>query len=190
MIQLPIRNIILLFLGLFATSLSKGQDAKIREIEQEYASIQRNIAKNEYYLNEIKINSQRFSLHQPGNFQKIIKFYYSFDKRQPSVQKSTLKSVVLVKEKNDSLHLFNYVYEKDGSLIFFKELVGKDLSKPDYELRIYISENNILKWLEKPKTSSAASQAKDKKLAFILDESKKFWDTFEKQQSYMLSHLN
>lgn len=133
---------------LFLSGKGKAQDPILQNIERARNYIKRNIQIREYHTNEIKFNSKRYSLHQPGYFQLFETYYYSLGKPNSKNQDPHLSAVQIREEREEKKYLKEYLYDHTGNFVFYseRELDGAEVLS---EVRIYVHEGEIIKKLQK-----------------------------------------
>lgn len=145
---MPKHKLVICLFFLFLTNTGRAQDTVLLNIEQTYNYIKRNIQIREYHTNEIKFNSKRYSLHQPGYFQLFETYYYSFDKRSPQSQNPQLCAVLVREEREEKKYLKEYLFDHLDNFVFYseKELDGAVVLS---EVRVYLHEGKVIKRLQK-----------------------------------------
>ncbi len=137
-----------------------------KEIEKHQRFVINQIEKKEYYLNEYKINSNRFALHQPTYFQYFERYFYTFDRRE-NPPKTLLKAIISRKERNKTNFYKEYILDNDGNLIYyFEQEQPETSSQPLLKLKIYFFENKVIKSFKNDKELNTLD---DKKLKEILN---------------------
>lgn len=134
-------------LGFFLSiSSSLAQIELARSIEQDYQRIKSSIASQRFHQNEYKVNSQRFSLHQPGYRQHYVSYYYTFDQRPENDQKPLIKAVFVQSIKEETKFLKEYIFDNEGNFIYYSQKVMEESKMLD-EVRLYIHNDEIIKVL-------------------------------------------
>lgn len=167
--------------GFFLTiNLGFAQAEMVQAIEQSYQRVKNGIQKQQYHQNEYKINSQRFSLHQPGYRQYYESYYYTFDKRPEMNQKPLIKAVFIQSIKEETKYLKEYIYDNEGNFIYYSQKVLEDARVLD-EVRLYIHQQKLIKWLREDGSTSLQIP-----LAPILEKAAKYKEKF----AWQLSQVN
>ncbi len=137
-----------------------AQEEAIRKIEENYRRVERNILNQEYYLDEYKVNATRFSIHQPGYFQYLEKYYYNFGNPPGTSKIPLIKAIITRKEREEVIYLKKYIYDEQGQFIFYSESETRVAQAPLGEIRAYFHEEELLHWMVGDQVSSASQNLK------------------------------
>lgn len=129
----------------FYKIFAQNQLSDWKEIERHQRFVMTQIEKKEYYLNEYKINANRFNLHQPAYFQYFERFFYTFDRRE-NPPKTLLKAMISRKERNKINFYKEYVLDNDGNLVYYYEQEQPETSSlATKKLKIYLFNEKVIK---------------------------------------------
>jgi hypothetical protein len=137
-------NTISLFFLLLSSPCLLAQEANLASIDKECELVKSKIQQGEFHVNEFKINSNRFSLHQPGYFQYFEKYFYMFDPRPDKKKALILKSVVLNVDKDGVNYYKEYVFDNESHLIFYFEQQKDSTNIPFNKQKIYVQNQKVI----------------------------------------------
>jgi hypothetical protein len=109
-----------------------------RYIKDIYQYVQEKINRNQYYINEFKVNTNNLPWLELSKYQSTQQYYYSFVGDDTPV----LRLVTLVSRVNDKNYYTEYLYDNDGRLIFCYEKQNDQATFPYREFRAYF-ENGL-----------------------------------------------
>jgi hypothetical protein len=174
------RYLISIFLSLFSNFLWAQTD-KLKEVEAMCRYTMQMIEKREYHLNEVRFNSNRFSMHDKGYFQHLVKYYYTQDRKNPEIPSFLLKSVVTRTEKEDKNYYKEWVFDNDNQLVYYAEHWQLLRSLPKDRVRVYFYQGQVLKWIEDEGFEVPQEDQSLEKKKSILTSAEKHLQKFKKQ---------
>ncbi len=126
-----------------------------KEIEKHQRFVMNQIEKKEYFLNEYKVNANRFALHQPIFFQYFERYFYTFDQRNAS--KNTLLKAIISRREHNKINFYReYVLDNEGNLIYYYEQEQPETaSLATKKLKIYFFNQKNIKIIKNDKEVSA-----------------------------------
>lgn len=150
----------------------------VTSIAKEYQIAMDNIERQEYHLNEFKINANRFNIHHDSYFQYFERYFYTFDRREESKNQPILKVVILKTERKGIQYHKEFVYDNEGNFIFYLEQQREAMKKTYSKISAYFdTDGKILKWLENDEDKSEERSNKGKQ---IVKTAKDYLDKFQK----------
>ena len=158
-----------------------AQSNTVREIDQMTGHVESKITDNAYYLNEYKINSKRYSLHQPGYFQYFERYYYTQDKRSNKDRSILLKAVVTVREKEEVVYLRKFIYDDDSNLIYYTERKSRVSTAPDNEVRIYFDQGKLVRYMINDQDEIGLATVPQNHISTVVNESSRYLKKFKEQ---------
>ena len=177
-----IMTFIVIFLHVpFMPKTLLAQENTVQEIDQMTGYVESNITDNAYYLNEYKINSKRYSLHQPGYFQYFERYYYAQDKRPDKDRSVLLKAVVTVREKEEVVYLRKFIYDDDSNLIYYIERKSRVSTAPDNEVRIYFNQGELVKYMINDQDEIGLATVPQDHITTVVSESSRYMKKFKEQ---------
>jgi hypothetical protein len=138
-----IKLLIISLLGLAPQLLAQErgfvrEPSTTRYIKDIYQYVQEKINRNQYYINEFKVNTHNLPWLELNKFQSTQQYYYSFVGDDTPV----LRLVTLISKVNDKNYYTEYLYDNDGKLIFCYEKQNDHAAFPYREFRAYF-ENGL-----------------------------------------------
>ncbi len=130
---------LVLGLGLCHITPGMAQNKRVRYIQDLYYYVQNKISKEQYYLNEYRLNSTGKKLPQKGEYKKLERYFYSFSgKSQPTIRTINIKS-----EDGTQTQYQEFLYDLDGQLIFYYENQN-DPQKKYRDLSVYFHKGEVI----------------------------------------------
>ena len=177
-----ILTFVIIFLHIFIIpKITFAQSNSVQKIDQMTGYVESKITDNEYYLNEYKINSKRYSLHQPGYFQYFERYYYTQDKRPNKDRSILLKAVVTVREKEEVIYMRKFIYDDDSNLIYYIERKSRVSTAPDNEVRIYFDQEKLIKYMINNQDEIGLATVPQNHISTVINESSRYLKKFKEQ---------
>ncbi len=139
--QIKLLFTLIFLLGLIPIS-SKAQDSSLahsetRNIRDLYDYVKYKIERNQYYLNEFKINSDDLLWSDGKPYQYILQYFYSFAGDNTPL----LRLATVVKKDGPLNYYFEFLYNNKGELAYVFEKQNQAESFPYRELRAYFTDD-------------------------------------------------
>ncbi|MCU0447194.1 MAG: hypothetical protein MUE85_20045 [Microscillaceae bacterium] len=137
-------KIFILIFSLFPFVLLAQDSGFVREpsttryIKDIYQYVQDKINRNQYYINESRVNTTNLPWLELSKFQSTQQYFYSFVGDDTPV----LRLVTIVAKVNDKNYYAEYLFDNDGKLIFCYEKQNDSATYPYREFRAYF-ENGL-----------------------------------------------
>lgn len=136
----------LLLIGVILPDKAKAQtedeliSGKTRSIKDTYAYVQLKINRNQYYLNEYKVNSQNIRWKNDEIYQVTQQYYYSFKGKNIA----SLRLVKVLSRIGDKHYQQEYLYDLDGKLAFCYEKQNDENRYPYREFYAYFDQGKCI----------------------------------------------
>lgn len=122
--------------------VAQTKEDKIKEINNSYNRVAQGVGYGEFFVNEVKANATRLSLHFPGYYQHAQKYFYRITAQHPE---PLLLLVAVRTEKKKIEYYREYLYDEEGNLQFYYE--KQNDTKPYKQVRIYFFNTHVIKVL-------------------------------------------
>lgn len=156
-----------------------GQNNDFYAIDKECRYTLNKIEKGEFFLNEYRINANRFTLDESDYFQNFEKYYYILDKREGKNNNPILKAVIVRKEKEKINYYYEYIFDNDNDLVFYSEQKQSETSLiAQDKVKIYFQKETILKWFKNDVEMKDKTEQPDIKVKEIFVNIKKMKKKF------------
>ncbi|TAE73734.1 MAG: hypothetical protein EAZ85_06295 [Bacteroidetes bacterium] len=166
------------FISFYVNSFAQNLDCNA--IEKEYRYTLNKIEKGNFFLNEYRINANRFALDEPDYFQNFEKYYYTLDKREGKNNKPILKAIILRKEKNKVNYYYEYFFDNNSEFIFYSEQKQSETSLVAQDkIKFFFQKEIVLKWFKNESEMKDKSEDPQNKVDKILKDVKKMKKKFD-----------
>jgi hypothetical protein len=146
-----------------------------RYIKDIYQYVQEKIARNQYYINELKLNPSNLPWLASQNYQSTQQYFYSF----VGDDSPSLRLVTIVSKINQINYYYEYLYDNDGKMVFCYEKQSDTKALPYRELKAYFHNNLCINLLLDQEIIEANKTAPYKaRLDAILNEGKLYFQKF------------
>ncbi len=167
---------------LFQYHILSAQNADYNAIEKECRYTLNKIEKGDFFLNEYRINANRFALDatsNPNHFQNFEKYYYTLDKREGKNNNPILKIIIVRKEKEKINYYYEYIFNNESGLIFYSEQKQSETSLVAQDkIKIYFQSETALKWFKNEVEIKDKTEQPQNKINKILKDTKKMKNKF------------
>jgi hypothetical protein len=185
------RILTIILVGLNSVGVFAQQDTAedaLKHAQETQRYVNDHIERKEFLLNEFKVNATRYSLHQPGYFQHLETYFYTFDKRESTLHQPLLQSVILRTEKGGVSYFKEYIFDNDGNCIYYAEMQREEGKPTGNRLKIYLGKEKALRWLREEREIADQSEKPESKVLQIMNDSKKMKLKFSAQFSDIQFH--
>jgi hypothetical protein len=134
---------LLLFFTLLNTAAQETfvrEPSATRYIKDLYQYVREKINRNQYYVNEFKINSSNLKWADEQHFQTFTRHFYSFVGDDSPV----LRLVMLTTKVGDKHYYSEFAYDNDGSLVYAYEKQNDTLTYAYREIHVYLDRDLCL----------------------------------------------
>ncbi len=158
-----------------------AQDERADALEKERNTINLQIQKGDFLLNELKINANRLPMPQKVEYLHTEKYFYNFDRKGEGLPKPILKAVIIKTEKATETTYTEYMFDNAGSCIFFAQSVQDYQNAIDERLRIFIEAGKPIRWYKNDTDITYDTEKPEKATQKALKSAKNLQNKFLKQ---------
>lgn len=172
-------------LGSFIFSVSAQTDKKIEQIRKIYIETNQKIAESNengevspVFLTELIVNKNVGSYPAVGNFRSVVKFYYTYGRREKNPYPNRLLKAEMEINRAARTENYEYLFNETGRLIFYFE------RKDDQEMRVYFSAEKPVKILRGEKDVRLNETAATDLLKKVLIEKRRLVSVFSNSLNF------